>query len=378
MTDRRADEPRHLAGRTAIAGPGGDGSGSPRPEAPGGSSAAPRPRRAPQLGWVAAVGAPGILAAVTVGAGAAAVALSGDDPAAAVGVDEVVATPVLSARRVPEVIAAPVADRRLDAELDAWLAGSPADTCLVVATEGRDVFAHNPPPPSPGHRPRSCSPPPGCCWPSAPTPRSPPMRWRRRRPGRRRGRRPLPRRGRARRPRHPRVADDGPRTRQRVVARHRRPGRGHRGRGHHPHRGQRRRRRHPLRRPALQPVDSRRGSSTRTRSGRSRPHGQRRLRPVQPVRTNADTVPAADPAADAARVLTERLVARGIAVGGAPALGRRARRGGHAWRRWRRRRSASSSPRCSRRATTRPPRRRSRRSATSRRARGPGPPAPRG
>jgi D-alanyl-D-alanine carboxypeptidase/D-alanyl-D-alanine-endopeptidase (penicillin-binding protein 4) len=35
-----------------------------------------------------------------------------------------------------------------------------------------------------------------------------------------------------------------------------------------------------------------------------------------PSRTNAATVPASDPAADAARVLTDQLVARGIAVGG--------------------------------------------------------------
>jgi D-alanyl-D-alanine carboxypeptidase/D-alanyl-D-alanine-endopeptidase (penicillin-binding protein 4) len=39
------------------------------------------------------------------------------------------------------------------------------------------------------------------------------------------------------------------------------------------------------------------------------------------ARSNASTVPAADPAADAARVLTERLQARGIAVGGAPRAG---------------------------------------------------------
>jgi D-alanyl-D-alanine carboxypeptidase/D-alanyl-D-alanine-endopeptidase (penicillin-binding protein 4) len=69
--------------------------------------------------------------------------LSGDTPADAVGVEQVVATPVLSARRAPEAIAAPVADRRLDAELAAWLAASPADTCLVVENEGLGVFEHN-------------------------------------------------------------------------------------------------------------------------------------------------------------------------------------------------------------------------------------------
>jgi D-alanyl-D-alanine carboxypeptidase/D-alanyl-D-alanine-endopeptidase (penicillin-binding protein 4) len=40
-----------------------------------------------------------------------------------------------------------------------------------------------------------------------------------------------------------------------------------------------------------------------------------------PARTNAGTVPATDPAADAARVLTERLVARGITVVGPPRSG---------------------------------------------------------
>jgi D-alanyl-D-alanine carboxypeptidase/D-alanyl-D-alanine-endopeptidase (penicillin-binding protein 4) len=37
-----------------------------------------------------------------------------------------------------------VADRRLVEDLDAWLAGSPATTCLVVAAEGREVYGHNP------------------------------------------------------------------------------------------------------------------------------------------------------------------------------------------------------------------------------------------
>src|SRR5690606_29763352 len=40
-----------------------------------------------------------------------------------------------------------------------------------------------------------------------------------------------------------------------------------------------------------------------------------------PERTNASTVPADDPAADAARVITERLEAHGIEVAGAPRAG---------------------------------------------------------
>jgi D-alanyl-D-alanine carboxypeptidase/D-alanyl-D-alanine-endopeptidase (penicillin-binding protein 4) len=91
-------------------------------------------------GWVL----PAVLALVALGAGTAALVLDDDPAAEAVGVDRVVTTPVLSARRVPETIAAPVADRRLAADLQAWLASSPADTCLVVEIEGREPFAHNP------------------------------------------------------------------------------------------------------------------------------------------------------------------------------------------------------------------------------------------
>jgi len=50
-------------------------------------------------------------------------------------------TPVLSVRRVPVVVAGPIAERRLYADLDALAASLPADTCLVV--EGPDVrYAH--------------------------------------------------------------------------------------------------------------------------------------------------------------------------------------------------------------------------------------------
>jgi serine-type D-Ala-D-Ala carboxypeptidase/endopeptidase (penicillin-binding protein 4) len=87
---------------------------------------------------------PALLAAVAVGSGTAAVVLDADQEAEAVGIDQVVATPVLSARRAPEVIAAPVAERRLGEDLQAWLASSPTNTCLVVASDGRDVFHHNP------------------------------------------------------------------------------------------------------------------------------------------------------------------------------------------------------------------------------------------
>lgn len=52
-------------------------------------------------------------------------------------------TPVLSVRRVPTVVAAPVAARRLTADLDALTTFLPADSCLVV--EGPDLrFEHAP------------------------------------------------------------------------------------------------------------------------------------------------------------------------------------------------------------------------------------------
>lgn len=49
-------------------------------------------------------------------------------------------TPVLSARRVPELLAAPVADRRLTDRLNELLSRAPADHCLTVAINGRPVF----------------------------------------------------------------------------------------------------------------------------------------------------------------------------------------------------------------------------------------------
>lgn len=44
-------------------------------------------------------------------------------------------TPVLSVRRLPSVVAAPIAERRLRADLDAWSATAPAPSCVAVAAE---------------------------------------------------------------------------------------------------------------------------------------------------------------------------------------------------------------------------------------------------
>jgi D-alanyl-D-alanine carboxypeptidase/D-alanyl-D-alanine-endopeptidase (penicillin-binding protein 4) len=113
VSDDAAHRPRHMAGRA---------------------------RRTRRRGWALPAG----LALLAVGAGTAAVALDDDPPAEAAGIERVVATPVLSARRAPEVVSGPVADRHLAAALDAWLASSPADSCLVVSVAGREVYAHNP------------------------------------------------------------------------------------------------------------------------------------------------------------------------------------------------------------------------------------------
>ncbi|HYZ99895.1 MAG TPA: hypothetical protein VE575_14140, partial [Acidimicrobiales bacterium] len=86
---------------------------------------------------------PAVLAAVAAGAGGAAWALDAEPAASAVDADAAT-TPVLSARRVPEVVATPLAERRLDADLQRWLGSSPPDSCLVVERGGEVVFAHSP------------------------------------------------------------------------------------------------------------------------------------------------------------------------------------------------------------------------------------------
>ena len=87
---------------------------------------------------------PAALGAVAVVSLVAAVVLDRGPEGDPAGVTVTPTTPVLSARRVPEVLAAPVAARRLGAELDAWLGRSPAATCLVVDAGGREVYGHNP------------------------------------------------------------------------------------------------------------------------------------------------------------------------------------------------------------------------------------------
>jgi D-alanyl-D-alanine carboxypeptidase/D-alanyl-D-alanine-endopeptidase (penicillin-binding protein 4) len=86
---------------------------------------------------------PALLGAAAAACAVGAVVLNGDEVAEPVGVAEAT-TPVLSARRAPEVIAAPVAGRRLTADLQAWVAQSSPNTCLVVSSGNRPLYRHNP------------------------------------------------------------------------------------------------------------------------------------------------------------------------------------------------------------------------------------------
>lgn len=83
------------------------------------------------------------LAVVAVASGGAAAAIERDGAAGAEALPAAApapATPVLSARRVPALVAAPVAERRLVAALDAVLAGQDGTACLTVAVDGRLVY----------------------------------------------------------------------------------------------------------------------------------------------------------------------------------------------------------------------------------------------
>jgi serine-type D-Ala-D-Ala carboxypeptidase/endopeptidase (penicillin-binding protein 4) len=124
-------------------------SATPEPASPEPESSEPKASPGPDLASPAPPGRsrgylilPGALALVWIGAAAAAFALDVKPASSAIGADAAT-TPVLSPRRVPEVIAAPVAQRRLAGDLQAWLGASPPTTCLTVESRGDVVFAHN-------------------------------------------------------------------------------------------------------------------------------------------------------------------------------------------------------------------------------------------
>jgi serine-type D-Ala-D-Ala carboxypeptidase/endopeptidase (penicillin-binding protein 4) len=110
---------------------------APGPELP--EPASPPPAGRSRWRWRL----PGALALAGIGAGAAALSLDAKPASSAIG-DDVAATPVLSPRRVPEVIAEPVAGRRLAGELQAWLGASPPGACLAVESRREALFEHNP------------------------------------------------------------------------------------------------------------------------------------------------------------------------------------------------------------------------------------------
>lgn len=85
------------------------------------------------------------LAVVAVLAGGVAAVAEADDGAPApVRPTQQAPTPVLSARRVPALLVAPIADRRLTAALDGILARQAGTACLSVSAAGRAVYDRAP------------------------------------------------------------------------------------------------------------------------------------------------------------------------------------------------------------------------------------------
>jgi D-alanyl-D-alanine carboxypeptidase/D-alanyl-D-alanine-endopeptidase (penicillin-binding protein 4) len=85
-----------------------------------------------------------VLLAVALAAAFAAAAADAESPTDRGGGVPAGVTPVLSARRVPDLLAAPAADRRLRTALEAVLAEVRGTTCLRVSVNGRTVFATDP------------------------------------------------------------------------------------------------------------------------------------------------------------------------------------------------------------------------------------------
>jgi hypothetical protein len=93
-----------------------------------------------RLRWVIPILLAGGVVAGTVAAWRLEAAVPDRAPTA-VGAGDHAITPILSVRRVPSLLATPIAERRLYADLDALVGLLPPDSCLVV--EGPDLrFAH--------------------------------------------------------------------------------------------------------------------------------------------------------------------------------------------------------------------------------------------
>jgi D-alanyl-D-alanine carboxypeptidase/D-alanyl-D-alanine-endopeptidase (penicillin-binding protein 4) len=84
------------------------------------------------------------LVALTGGSAAGVVASEREEAAAETAAVASPLTPVLSARRVPAVLAAPIADRRLGVALDELLSRQPGTTCLEVTASGRSIYERLP------------------------------------------------------------------------------------------------------------------------------------------------------------------------------------------------------------------------------------------
>lgn len=96
--------------------------------------------RGGRIGHFFAVTVPPLLAATAVTAGVTAMWIESEPQVAAAPGSEAV-TPVLSARRVPELLTTPVADRRLEAALGELISRVPGVNCLTVQIDGRPIFA---------------------------------------------------------------------------------------------------------------------------------------------------------------------------------------------------------------------------------------------
>jgi D-alanyl-D-alanine carboxypeptidase/D-alanyl-D-alanine-endopeptidase (penicillin-binding protein 4) len=99
-----------------------------------------------KIGHLFGVLVPPLLVAVAVVAGVTAFRMESepDGPEARAEPAAAAATPVLSARRVPELLTTPLADRRLQAALGELMTRVPGDNCLTVEVEGRSIIADEP------------------------------------------------------------------------------------------------------------------------------------------------------------------------------------------------------------------------------------------
>lgn len=110
-----------------------------------GVAAAGRSAGPPWQKWIL----PAVLAVGAVGGAFGALMLDDHAEAEPVGTTAAEAL-VLSPRRVPELLIRPRAEQRLAGELDSWVTQLPSDSCLVVGEPGTPLFEHNPDLPLPG------------------------------------------------------------------------------------------------------------------------------------------------------------------------------------------------------------------------------------